>query len=163
NGVTNGPFTVPTGGQILANLYGGNDNFTVNEGTQPVGPNVVVDGGNGADNNNTNSLTINGTPNKDAFTISSTTVGLAGAGSINYSNFQALAVNGLGGDDTFDMTGINANTVTTLDGGAGNNRFTGNFAQGFNGALTLANQQNATMQVSGDFTGSLMVNSPGVL
>jgi hypothetical protein len=118
NGVTSGPFMVPTGGQILANLYGGNDTFTVNKGTQPVGPpvgpNVIVDGGTGV-----NSLTINGTPNNDAFTISSTTVGLAGAGSINYSNFQALAVNGLGGDDT--------------------------------------------LQVSGDFTGNLMFNSPGSL
>jgi hypothetical protein len=158
NGATSGPFTVPTGGQIIANLYGGDDSFTVNEGTQPVGPNVVVDGGTGH-----NTLIVNGTPGSDAFTITSTTVSLAGAGNINYSNFQVLAVNGLGGNDTFAMTGINPTTATTLDGGAGVNSFTGNFAQGFNGALTLANQQNATMQVTGNFTGSLTVNSPGSL
>jgi hypothetical protein len=160
NGATSGPFTILTGGQILANLFGGNDSFTLNEGTgtQPIGPNVVVDGGTGV-----NSLIVNGTPNPDAFSITSTTVSLTGAGSINYSNFQSLAVNGLGGNDTFAMTGINAATATTLDGGAGVNSFAGNFAQGFNGSLTLANQQNATMQDGGDFTGSLTVNSPGAL
>jgi hypothetical protein len=157
NGVTSGPFTVPTGGEILANLYGGDDSFTLNEGTQPVGPNVVVDGGTG-----TNSLIVNGTSGPDAFSITDTTVGLAGAGSISYSNFQSLAVNGLGGGDTFAMTAINPATATTLDGGDGTGIFAGNF-QGFNGALTLANQQSATMQDTGDFTGSLTVNSPGVL
>ncbi|HZV03930.1 MAG TPA: hypothetical protein VE999_02470 [Gemmataceae bacterium] len=158
NGVTSGPFTVPTGGQILANLYGGDDSFTLNEGTQPVGPSVAVDGGTG-----TNSLIVNGTSGPDAFAITGSAVSLAGANSIGYSNFQSLAVNGLSGNDTFTMTGINPATATTLDGGNGTNSFTGNFAQGFNGALTLANEQSATMQVTGDFTGSLTVNNPGVL
>src|SRR5262249_52547309 len=63
----------------------------------------------------------------------------------------------------FATTGINANPATTLDGGVGVNSFTGNFTQGFNGALTLVNQQNATMKVSGNFTGSLRVNGPGAL
>ncbi|HEY7309818.1 MAG TPA: hypothetical protein VH643_10710, partial [Gemmataceae bacterium] len=158
NGVTSGPFTVPKGGKILANLFGGDDSFTLNEGTKPVGPNVVVDGGTG-----NNRLTVNGTSKPDAFTINNTTVSLTGAGSIAYSNFQALAVNGLDGNDSFNMTGINPTTATTLDGGSGVNSFAGNFAQSFVGALTLANQQSATMQVNGDFTGSLTVNGPGSL
>src|SRR5262249_4829278 len=64
NGTNSGTFTVPAGGQVKANLYGGNDGFTVNENSQPVGPSVVVDGGTG-----TNSLIVNGTPVSDAFTI----------------------------------------------------------------------------------------------
>jgi hypothetical protein len=159
NGATSN-FTVPTGGQIIAKLFAGNDSFTLNEGagTQPVGPPVSVDGGTG-----TNTLTVNGTAGADSFTITGTTVGLAGAGTLTYANIQALTVNGLAGNDSFAMTGLNATTVTTLDGGADTNTFAGTFGSGYNGSLTLANFQTATMQVTGDFSGGVTVNSPGSL
>jgi hypothetical protein len=41
--------------------------------------------------------------------------------------------------------------------------FTGTFASGYNGSLTLANFETATLQVTGDFSGSLTVNNPGNL
>jgi hypothetical protein len=108
-------FTVPSSGQIIAKLFAGNDTFTLNEGTgtQPVGPPLSVDSGSG-----TNTLTVNGTAGADAFTITGTTVSLAGAGTLTYTNFQAMTVNGLARNDTFAMTGLNATTATTLDGGA---------------------------------------------
>jgi hypothetical protein len=142
-------YTVPTGGQIVTKLFGGNDSFTLNEGpcAQVVGPAISVDGGTG-----TNTLTINGTPGPDAFTITGTTVGFAGAGTVTYANVQTLFVNGLGGGDTFAMTGINPATATTLDGGAGTNSFNGTFAGDFSGSLTLADMQSATLSVAGTVT-----------
>jgi hypothetical protein len=157
NGATSS-FNVPTGGQIITKLFGGNDSFTLNEGTGiPIGPPLSVDGGIG-----TNTVTVNGTAGTDGFTITGTTVGLSGAGVLTYSNTQILNVNGLGGNDTFSMSGINSGTATTLDAGTGADSFTSTFAQGYNGSLTLANLESATMQVTGDFSGSLTVNSPGI-
>jgi hypothetical protein len=159
NGAT-GTFTVPASGQIFARLFDGNDSFTLNEGTgsQPVGPPLSVDGGAGS-----NTLTVNGTASADAFTITDTTVGLSGAGPLTYTNFQTLNVNSLGGNDTHTMTSMNPNTVTVLDGGADADTFTGTFASGYNGSLTLINLETATMQVTGDLGGSLTVNNPGNL
>jgi hypothetical protein len=160
NGATTGPFTMPPGGQVQANLWGGNDTFTLNESPQLVSPPLVVDGGAGV-----NTLIDNGTAGADAFTITAAKVSLPGAGDLSYLNFQALAVNGLAGNDTVTMTGINPATATTVDGGPGaeNNTFTGNFAQTFSGTLTLANFQNATLSVQGDLNGSFAVNAPGLL
>src|SRR5262249_9756213 len=62
NGATTGPFTVPAGGQVQANLFAGNDTFTLNEAPQPLAPPLVVDGGTGA-----NTLIDNGTAGADAF------------------------------------------------------------------------------------------------
>jgi hypothetical protein len=151
---------VPANGQIFARLFGGNDSFTLNEGTgsQPVGPPLSVNGGTGS-----NTVTVNGTTNSDTFTISATTVGLTGAGALSYSNVQTLNVNGQGGNDTFSMTGINPGTATALDGGTGADTYTGTLASAFNGSLTLVNLETATLQVGGDFSGSLTVNSPGNL
>ena len=148
NGAT-GNFTVPAGGQILAKLFAGNDTFTLNEGTgaQPIGPAISVDEGTG-----NNILIVNGTAGADNFTITATTVSLAGAGTLTYANVQALFVNGLGGNDTFAMTGINPSTATTLDGGTGSNSFFGTFASDFTGSLTLANMQFATLSVTGTVT-----------
>src|SRR5262249_46477787 len=77
NGAAAPSFTVPTGGQIIARLFGGNDTFTINQGpsTQLIGPALSVDGGTG-----TNTVNVNGTSNADAFTMTGTTVGLTGAG-----------------------------------------------------------------------------------
>ena len=148
NGST-GSFTVPAGGKILAKLFGGNDSLTVNEGTgtQVIGPAISVDGGTG-----TNTLIINGTSGANAFTITDTTVSLAGAGTITYANVQTLLVNGLGANDSFAMTAISPSTATTLDGGPGTDSFNGTFAGNFTGALTLANMELATLSVTGIVT-----------
>src|SRR5262249_32001619 len=99
-----------------------------------------------------NTLNVNGTAGADAFTITSTTVGLTGAGALTYTNAQFLKVNGLGGPDTFSMTSINPAAATTPDGGAGAGTFTGTFAADFNGSLTLANTESATLTVPGTVT-----------
>jgi hypothetical protein len=156
NGQAYGPFTIPTGGKIRANLYAGDDTFTLDESNVPVGPQVIVDGGTG-----NNTLIEDGTGGADAFTITGTSVSLAGAGELDFTNFHSLIVNGLGGDDTATMTGIGP--ATTFDGGPGTNTFTGSFAAGFSGGLTVVNTQNVTMQVTGDFSGSMAVNNPGSL
>src|SRR5262249_29886212 len=83
-----------------------------------------------------------------------TTVGLAGAGTLTYANVQSLTVNGLGGNDSFLMTGINAATGTTLYGGADNDSFTGNFPGTFAGNLTLNGFENATVTI-GTLSGRL--------
>jgi hypothetical protein len=158
NGATTGPFTVPSGGQIQANLFAGNDSFTVNESPVKVGPVLVVDGGTG-----TNTLTDNGTSGADQYTITGSKVSLVGAGDLQYTNFQSLAVNTLAGNDSVTLTGINPATATAVDGGADTNTFTGNVAGSFSGSLTLTNFQNATMQAGGDFGGSLTVNAPSGL
>jgi hypothetical protein len=156
NGQAYGPFTIPTGGKVRANLFAGDDTFTLDESDVPVGPQVIVDGGTG-----NNTLIEDGTSGADTFTITGTSVSLSGAGELDFTNFQTLLVNGLGGDDTATMTGIGP--ATTFDGGPGTNTFTGSFAAGFSGALTVVNTQNVTMQVTGDFGGSMTVNNPGGL
>ena len=62
---------------------------------------------------------------------------MTGADTLTYANVETLAVAGLGGNDSFTMTGISASTATTLDGGADTDSFTGAFASGFSGSLTL--------------------------
>src|SRR5262245_46181865 len=126
NGATSS-FTVPTGGQIITKLFGGDDTFTLNEGTgsQSIGPSLSVDGGTG-----TNSATVNGTANDDAFTITNTTIGLAGAGTLTYSSEQVLTIDGLGGTDTV----------------------TAPFASGCSGSLTLTSIESATLSVTGTLT-----------
>jgi hypothetical protein len=116
NGATTGPFTVPPGGQIIANLFGGNDAFTLNESPVKIGPVLAVDGGTGA-----NALTDNGTSGADAFAITGSVVSLTGAGDLQYTNVQSLTVNGLGGSDSATVQiagdfngGVNLNTSSTL-------------------------------------------------
>jgi hypothetical protein len=158
NGNTTGPFTVPSGGQILAKLYAGNDTFTLNESSVLVGPALVVDGGTGS-----NALVDNGTSNADTFTVTGSKVSLTGAGDLSYSNFQSLAVNTLGGNDSVTLTGLNSATATTITGGGGTDSFTGSVTGSLSGTLTIAGFQNATMSASGDFDSTFTVNSPGGL
>src|SRR5262249_53155273 len=96
-------------------------------------------------------------------TITGSVVSLVGAGNLNYTNFQSLAVNMLGGDDTVTLTGINPATATAVDGGGGTHTFIGNVAGRFNRSLTLSNFQNATLQVGTHFRGSLTANAPNAL
>jgi hypothetical protein len=142
-------FTIPTGGQIFVALGGGNDAVTIDEGagTQLIGPAIQVDGGTGAD-----MLTVRGTAAADAFGVTATTISLTGAGTITYANVETLAV----------------------DGGAGADSFTGTFASGFSGSLTLSNIEAASLSISGtlaagstitatDFTGVTVDTLAGTL
>jgi hypothetical protein len=95
NGTIFGPYTIPAGGQINANLYGGNDSFTLNQSSPYLTPTVVVDGGAGS-----NSLIENGTSGADAFTVTNSAISLTGAGPLNYTNVQSLTINSQGGADT---------------------------------------------------------------
>ncbi len=97
-------------------------------------------------------------------TLSATTLtGLGmGAGGITYSGLTTLNITLGAGDDTFTITGINTPTVTTVDGGSGDNTaiidVQGNLdAQN----LTLLNFQFTSISVTGDFTG--IFNDPGAI
>jgi hypothetical protein len=116
NGRTFNNFKVTQVSQIQAQLDGGNDTFTLDHSSAPVTPPVVVDGGTG-----TNALVVNGTAGADVFAITGSTLGLAGTGGLQYSNFQSLTVNGLGGGDSATVQvagdfngGVNLNSSSTL-------------------------------------------------
>jgi hypothetical protein len=155
-------FKVTLVNQIQAQLAGGNNTFTLDHSSIPVAPPVSVDGGTGTTNN---SVIVNGTAGADTLTVTGSTVGLTGAGTLTYAHAQALNVNGLSANDTFFMTGINAGTATTLDGGTGSDTFTGTFASDFTGTLTLASFESATLTVPGAVTAgstiTLQETAPG--
>jgi hypothetical protein len=157
NGVTSGPFVVPSEGRILVRLFAGADSVTLDEAPVPVGPPTTVEGGLGADQ-----LVVNGTPDADSFGITAAKVSLTGAGDITYPGVEALTVNTLGGADQVAMTGLYPATATTINAGTGIDAFTGSFA-GFTGNLALAGFESAAVTVTGDFTGQLAVGDPGVL
>ena len=85
-----------------------------------------------------------------------------GSAGITYSGLATLNGSLGSGDDTFTITGINVPTVTTIDGGTGNNaailNFSGNFAAQ---ELTLLNFQNASLYVGGNFSG--LLNNAGAM
>src|SRR5689334_5918086 len=84
-------FKVSQVSQVQAQLNGGNDSFVLDHSSLPVTPPVTVDGGNGTD-----SLAVQGTAGADVFTVTGSTVGLAGTGGITYSNVESLSLDGLG-------------------------------------------------------------------
>src|SRR5262249_21425509 len=68
----------------------------------------------------------------------------------------------LAGNDVVSMSGIGASTVTTVDGGAGSDTFTGNFgtAATIAGNMTLKNFESASVTI-GTLSGQLTVlNGP---
>src|SRR5262245_24765501 len=149
-------FKVTQVNQIQVQLLGGNDTITVDESVRPVTPPLnLIDGGAGSD-----ALVFRGTAGADAIGITGTQVTQTGAGALSYSGFESLLVDALAGNDTVTMTGINAATATTVDGGLGTqDAFSGNFGP-FTGNLSLAGFENATMTVTGDFTGTLAASGP---
>jgi hypothetical protein len=90
-------------------------------------------------------LRVIGTEGSDKLTLTAGTVVLEGAVAIDCEGFAHLHVELLGGDDTVTMTGINPNTETTIDGGAGRDRFVGRFGPGDVGNLNLLNFEQATI------------------
>src|SRR5262245_47330781 len=148
-------FKVTQVNQIQVQLLGGNDTITVDESVRPVTPPLnLIDGGAGSD-----ALVFRGTAGADAIGITGTQVTQTGAGALSYSGFESLLVDALAGNDTVTMTGINAATATTVNGGADTDTFAGNFGS-FTGNLSLGGFENATMTVAANFTGSLGVGGP---
>ncbi len=86
----------------------GNDSFVVS--LQIAAP-VTLLGGGGSD-----LLTVNGSPASETISVTASVVSSATA-TINYSGLTSLVINGLGGNDTFILSGTGATTtVNGLDG-----------------------------------------------
>ena len=78
---------------------------------------VAIDGGSGY-----NTLVVIGTEGNDTFVI--TKDGIIGAGlNVSYTNISKIEVDGLGGNDTFDVLSTEPNVVTVLEGGSGSDTF----------------------------------------
>ena len=98
-----------------------------------------------------NTLIVTTTPGADSLAITANQIVLEGAGLLDYNAFQFIEVNTLGGNDTVTMTGINPGTMTTIDGGAGRDRFIGRFGPGDVGRLNLLNFELTTI-IGGNVT-----------
>ncbi len=78
---------------------------------------VSIDGGTGF-----NTLVVIGTQADDTFLI--TKDGIMGAGlNVQYTNISKVEVDGLGGNDIFDVLSTDPGVVTILEGGAGSDTF----------------------------------------
>jgi hypothetical protein len=135
-----------------ATLNGGanDDSFTVNA---PLASSPMIIGGGGTD-----SLTVNGTVGNDFWVITNSFVG--GIGSpVNYSDLDFLIVNGISGNDTFNVRSTSAATI--LDTGTGFNTInvgsiapvTGGILDGIQGALAIVGNGNDILNI--DDTGSV--------
>jgi len=149
----------------------GNDTFTINLALNAGAVHLVnglvsIDGGPDHD-----SLVVNGTPQDDVFNI--TASGISGTGlNVTYVNIEELALNGRGGQDTFNIRGTNAGLPTTVNGGADNDVFNiGSNAPGSGGTVdavagyldVIAGEGHDTMNVDDagsttDETGTLTSN-----
>ena len=142
-------------------LRGGtaDDSFEINLSLDAAGQHVVngpvdIDGGPDHD-----TLTVNGTPADDTFTI--TAAGITGTGlNVTYMNIEELALNGRGGRDTFNVRSTNAALPTTLDGGADDDRFNvGSEAPASGG--TVDHVAGALLIIGGDGVDTLNVDDTG--
>jgi hypothetical protein len=92
------------------------------------------------------------------YSVTNQSVTRSGSADINYSNIASLTVNAGMGNNTFNVTSINANTDTTLNGGPADDTFNvGNAANSLDdilGPLTV----NGNAQVTAD---TLNVNDQG--
>jgi parallel beta-helix repeat protein len=112
----------------------------------------------------TNALTIDDstTAGPVTYTVTSSSVGRVGqASTTTYTGMSSLVLKGGAGGNTFKVTSTAAGCATTLDGGSGRNTFTGSFSGDFNGSLTLAGFEAATLDVAGSFNGSLLASGLG--
>ena len=78
---------------------------------------VAIDGGSGY-----NTLVVIGTQGNDTFVITKDAVMGAGL-NVSYTNISKIEVDGLGGNDTFDVLSTEPNVITVLEGGAGSDTF----------------------------------------
>jgi hypothetical protein len=105
---------------------------------------IALDVRGGAGND---ALSVTGTDGADRFAVNESTVVLERVAAVGYAGFEFLLVDALAGNDTVTMTGIDPATRTTIDGGAGRDRFIGRFPSGFDGDLTLLNFEQASIKV----------------
>ena len=133
----------------LIEMAGGNDQVQIEfselevEGLGNQAP-IALDVRGGAGND---ALSVTGTDGADRFAVNESMVVLEGVAAVGYAGFEFLLVETLAGNDTVTMTGIDPNTRTTIDGGAGRDRFIGRFASGFAGDLTLLNFEQASIKL----------------
>jgi Ca2+-binding RTX toxin-like protein len=114
---------------IVARTLGGADNLVVGElsGTDVTNVNADLAASGGGDDGAADNVDVNGTNADDGVTVTgagpsaqvaglSAQVSVSGAGAVN----DRLTVNGLGGDDVIDGSGVAAGSILlTLDGGEG--------------------------------------------
>ncbi len=125
-------------GPLTLNGNAGNDTFTVNiepAAGQVLAGTVTVNG-----SEDTDALTVNGNPTAaDTIAVTNTTVSRTGSATITYVMLEQLTVNGLGGNDTFNVqsTGI----PTTVNGNQGDDTINvgsaANQLDGIQGTLTV--------------------------
>jgi Ca2+-binding RTX toxin-like protein len=126
-----GNVTMDVNGTETINLraLGGADNITVNDltGTDVSKVNIDLAGSGGGGDGAADTVVINATDGADAITVSSSNgvVTVHGLGAdITISNFDAtddkLIINGLGGDDVIEASGLEVGIVLTENGGDGN-------------------------------------------
>jgi hypothetical protein len=90
--------------------------------------------------------------------------GISGLGmgpeGIGFSGLAVLNISLGSGGDTFGVNDMASSTVTTIDGGAGNDTAVLNFGN-FNGTgLNVVNFENASLNVEGNFAGHMYLNGP---
>jgi hypothetical protein len=156
-----------TGDQFITvvDLGGGDDEMVLgtteleSEGSLKAEPIAIdVEGGAGEDK-----LIVNGSNRADEIAVTDLSVIVYGSRVVQYSGFECLEVNALGGDDTVTMTSINPRTNTELDGGPGRDRFIGRFDGDFVGDLTLKNFEQISIKVRGRTIGSITSDSAALL
>ena len=98
NGATS-TFKVSQVNQITASLLAGNDTITLDESVRRVTPPLQFDSNGGVD-----SLIYKGTNGANAIAVTGSTISLAGAGTLTYTNFESLDIDCLGGNDTVTVT-----------------------------------------------------------
>ena len=121
-----------------------------------IGASLTIQGNGG---NNTANVDDSANTNDQTFTLTPTTMNstaMGANGQITYATLQTLNVLFGSGNDTLNVNDMSSPTVTTIDGGLGNNAavlvFSGDFSAT---SLTLLNFQTASLTVGGNFTGTL--------
>jgi Ca2+-binding RTX toxin-like protein len=122
--------------RIQLNALGGPDNIVVNDLTGTGVTQVAIDlaspPGSGAGDAQADTVAVDGTQNDDHITIADGTgvitvnglpaqVTIAGAEAAN----DSLVINGLGGNDTIDASGLTSGIALTIDAGDGNDTIIG--------------------------------------
>jgi hypothetical protein len=164
-----------SGSVLVANGDAGNDTFTVNALSAP----ATLNGGLGDDSFTVNAplaasptiiggggmsdtLTVNGTVGNDFWLLTGSSVGGVGA-TVNYSELFGLVVNGISGNDVYNVR--STSTLTTLNTGTGLNvvnvgsfaPVTGGVLDNVQGGLVVVGNGHDTLNI--DDTGSALAKT----